>query len=180
MKLTSHSLKRLYNISLEKIRTKGASYYNWKNSPIEKNNKIYYVENGVENEIEIGAALEIMNQKLSSTYSERYVGMLGMLSSLINNGYDIRLVQFADELNVPFDAHKWIVLIVETMPIFHINPADLDTEQISDLVEIHNDNTHESVCWKGTNKIGEFTSLLQGCIYPNLDLVKIAIDNTIK
>ena len=42
------------------------------------------------------------------------------------------------------------------------------------IVEILDDNQAADVCWKQTNKVGEFAALLAGACQPGLDLVTIA------
>lgn len=99
---------------------------------------------------------------------------LGMMAALIANGYAVRFVQFAAEEGVPFDAEGWTVMVIETMPMFHISPDDLRVADVVDLVEVVPDNSAPDVAWKGTNKVGEFAALLAGATQPGLDLVAIA------
>ena len=65
-------------------------------------------------------------------------------------------------------------MVIGTMPIFHVSPDDLRASDVGDLVEVLPDNTAPDVCWKQTNKVGEFAALLAGATKSGLDLVAIA------
>ena len=119
-------------------------------------------------------AVEIFNQKINGAYAERFAMSIGTISALVANGYNCRIVQFQEETGIPFNANGWLVIVVETMPLFHVAPWDLDASKIASLVEVLTDNSAEDVSWKETNKVGEFKALLQGTIQSGLDLVEIA------
>jgi len=154
---------------------KGTGYWAWKNAP-EYRDGVWtrVIKDDVEAIISPQDAQEVYQRKLDTAYSERFNMMLGTLGAVVSNGYKCGLVQFQQEAGVPFDASGWLALVVETMPVFHISPADMCLEKIEDMVNILSDNNAPEVSWKGTNKIGEFAALLKGALRPGLDLVAIA------
>ena len=174
--------KRISDAALAVVKERGAGYYGWVNAPVVEGEKITHTsgwgDSAVTREITGAEAMGIMSKKLDGAYGERFIMSLGLVSALIRNGYSVRFVQFQAEEGVPFDANGWTVMVVETMPVFHISPEDLRAEDIADLVEILPDNEAPDVSWKGTNKVGEFTALLAGSLEPGLDLVKIAKENS--
>ena len=181
--MTKKTFDRVVEAALKKVIDNGAGYYSWKNSPTTDNSGIWSQKQGWGNsakKIKISAveAAGIFEEKLNGAYGERFVMSLGTVAALIQNGYSVRLVQFQKETGVPFDANGWTVLVVETMPVFHISPDDLDASAIADVVEVLPDNEAPDVSWKGTNKVGEFAALLRGSLEPGLDLVKIAQENS--
>ncbi len=176
--LNMKDFKRISEAALAVVEERGAGYYGWVNAPVVEGEKISHTSGWGENvetrEITPKEAMEIMSKKLDGAYGERFIMSLGTISALIRNGYSVRFVQFAKEEGTPFDASGWTVIVVETMPIFHINPDDLRAEDISDLVEILPNNEAPDVSWKGTDKLGEFRALLAGSEKPGLNLVEIA------
>ncbi len=165
-----------------RVAERGPAYYGWVNAP-ERTGRIFTQTQGWgQSAKKVKAspveALEIYKKKLDGAYGERFVMSLGLIASLIANGYSVRFVQFQKEAGVPFNASGWTVIVVETMPIFHIAPEDLRLSDVQDLVEILTDNQAPDVAWKKTNKVGEFAALLAGSIEPGLDLVKIAQENS--
>ncbi len=177
--LSLEEFKKVQQAALDTVAERGSNYYGWVNAPeLSDEGKLEHTSGWGENqetkEISPAEALEIMNQKLDGAYGERFIMSLGTIASLIENEYNVRFVQFQEEEGTPFDAQGWTVMVVETMPVFHISPEDLKLENVGDLVEILQDNSTPDVSWKNTNKVGEFQALLKGSIEPNLDLVKIA------
>jgi len=57
-------------------------------------------------------------------------------------------------------------MVIETMPILHVSPDDLRLADVADVVEMLDDNQTIDVCWKQTNKVGEFAALLAGACQP--------------
>lgn len=164
--------------TIKKTKENGAEHYAWRNSPEVSFQSWTQVQGWGENasavEISAAEAGSIFQSKLNGAYSERFAMSVGTIAALVANGYNCRLVQFAQEEGTPFDASGWLVVIVETMPVFHVAPWDMDASLVKDQVEILIDNSHEDVSWKNTNKVGEFAALLQGSVEPGLDLVSIA------
>lgn len=170
---------RITSAALAVVAQRGQQFYGWLNSPKAHADGTITHESGwgdqqTTREISGVEALEIMSRKLDGAYAERFITSLGLVAALISNGYTVRFVQFRKEPGVPFDAEGWTVMVVETMPMFHISPDDLRLEDIADVVEILDDNQAPDVCWKQTNKVGEFAALLAGACQPGLDLVAIA------
>jgi hypothetical protein len=181
--LTKESLKTLVEATISSISNKGADFYAWRNSPeideeygwtqlktIEGQNRDVIL-----NEEDVK---EIYDAKLNGAYGERFAMSIGTVSALVNNGYNVRIVQFQEEEGVPFDATGWLVIVVETMPVFHVAPWDLDASKIANLVDIVKDNSLPEVSWKGTSKVGEFEALLRGSMESDLNLVEIAIEGS--
>ncbi len=180
--LNINNFRLIANAAIKKIVENGAGYYGWVNAPIVDGEKITHTSGWGDQqktkEVSPTEALEIMSQKINGAYGERFVMSLGLIAALIKNGYSVRFVQFQAEEGVPFDAKGWTVMIIETMPVFHISPDDLRLEDVKGLVEILPDNSVSEVSWKNTNKVGEFTALLAGSIESDLDLVQIAQENS--
>lgn len=116
----------------------------------------------------------IWERKLNGAYSERMANFMNSLGSIIDNDYPVELVQFQKEEGVPFDANGWIVVVVDTMPIFHLSPDDLSMQDVGDFVNIYQDNQDPKVSWKQTNKRGEIVALKMATEKPGLNLVDIA------
>jgi len=57
-------------------------------------------------------------------------------------------------------------MVIETMPILHVSPDDLRLADVADVVEMLDDNQTIDICWKQTNKVGEFAALLAGACQP--------------
>lgn len=178
-KLNISDFGRIVATAQAVVAQRGAEYYDWVNAPKALADGALTHTSGwgdAERTVKVtGAqALETMSKKLDGAYGERFIMSLGTIAALIANGYTVRFVQFRAEPGVPFDASGWTVIVVETMPIFHISPDDLWLANVADVVEMLDDNSTEDVCWKQTNKVGEFAALMAGVTQPSLDLVKIA------
>ena len=177
--LNSEQFGRIAKSAQSVVADRGADYYGWVNSPkAQADGKITHESGWGDNvqtrEISGVETLDIMAKKLDGAYGERFICSLGSVAALITNGYSVRFVQFRSEPGVPFDAEGWTVMVIETMPVFHISPDDLRLVDVADVVEILDDNQASDVCWKQTNKVGEFGALLAGACQPGLDLVAIA------
>lgn len=158
---------------------RGPEFYAWINAPeASADGKLTHSsgwgDSAQTREVSGVEALGIMKKKLNGAYGERFVTSLGMVAALIANGYAVRFVQFRKEPGLPFDTAGWTVMVVESMPLFHVSPDDLHLADVADIVEILDDNKDPAVSWKGTNKVGEFVALLAGACQPGLDLVGIA------
>jgi len=181
--LTIKDFSRIVEAAVKVLKERGAGFYAWVNAPeIQPDGTITHTtgwgDSAKTRQISPAEALKIMEGKLNGAYGERFLTSLGLVAALIRNGYSVRFVQFQEEEGVPFDASGWTVMVIEKMPIFHISPDDLRLEDVADIVEILTDNNAPDVCWKQTNKVGEFTALLRGALEPGLDLVKIAQENS--
>jgi len=176
--LTKEQFSRLAKVALQVAKERGQSFYGWVNPPQIESGKLTHDSGKGPQKISPEESLAIYKRKLDGVYGERFITSLGTIAALIANGYSVRLVQFYKEVGLPFDAEGWLVVIIETMPIFHVSPGDLRLEQVADLVEVLDDNQAPDVCHKGTDKPGEFAALLQGSLSPELDLVKIAQENS--
>lgn len=172
-------LARVATAAQAVVAARGADYYGWVNSPEASADGTLTHSSGwgdsAKTEVVSGAqALGVMKSKLDGAYGERFVCSLGLVAALVANGYNVRFVQFRSEPGVPFNATGWTVMVIEGMPIFHVSPDDLRLADVADVVEILDDNKSSDVCWKNTNKIGEFAALLAGACQSGLDLVAIA------
>ena len=158
---------------------RGPAYYGWVEAPEAKadgtlTHKSGWGDSVTTREITGAEALAICKRKIDGAYGERFLCSLGLVTALVANKYEVRFVQFAKEAGVQFDAGGWTVMVIGTMPIFHVSPDDLRASDVGDLVEVLPDNTAPDVCWKQTNKVGEFAALLAGATKSGLDLVAIA------
>ncbi len=181
--LNKKDFSKIATAALSVVATRGADYYGWMNAPkADVDGKITHTSGFGDEEktVEVSGAqaLETMTQKLDGAYGERFVMSLGTITALIANGYSVRFVQFRSEPGVPFNASGWTVIVVETMPIFHISPDDLRLVDVEEIVEVLDDNSTNDVCWKQTNKVGEFAALLAGATQSGFDLVEIAKSNS--
>lgn len=179
LKLNKEGMARIAAAAQSVVAERGGDYYGWVNAPEASADGTLTHESGwgddaTTREISGVRALEIYKRKLDGAYGERFILSLGTVAALVANGYAVRFVQFQAEKGIPFDASGWTVMVVETMPIFHISPDDLRAADVADLVEVLPDNNADDVCWKETNKVGEFAALLRGVCEPGLDLVAIA------
>lgn len=176
--LSIENFSRIAAAAQSVVAQRGQDFYEWVNSPeAQADGKLTqsgWGDQQATREVSGAEAVSIMKRKLDGAYGERFITSLGTVAALIANGYSVRLVQFRKEAGVPFDAEGWTVMVIETMPIFHISPDDLRLEDVADVVEILDDNQAADVCWKQTNKIGEFAALLAGVCRSGLDLVDIA------
>ncbi len=178
MGLSLQEFKKISEAAIKVVKERTAGYYGWVNAPEMDGKKIVQLQGWGDSakkvEVTSGEALSIYKRKLDGAYGERFIMSLGTIAALIANGYAVRFVQFQSEAGVPFDASGWTVMVIETMPVFHVSPDDLRLSDIEDVVEILTDNQDPAVSWKKTDKVGEFKALLAGSIEPGLDLVKIA------
>lgn len=165
--LTPEQARQVYQAVMEEFDPAKTA---WTNPPELVNGEFFHDGQKVSAE----AALEIMQKKLNGAYTERLLGFLNGLERIVANGYKVELVQFQKEVGVPFDANGWTVVVLETMPIYHLAPWDLDASKIADLVNIYQNNQDERVSWKQTNKRGESLALNAALTMPGQDLVKIA------
>lgn len=177
--LDSEQLGRIAAAAQKVVVEHGQGFYGWVNSPeAQTDGKITHTngwgDQAVTREVSGVEAIEIMKRKLNGAYGERFICSLGTVAALIANGYNVRFVQFQTEPGVPFDAKGWTVMVIETMPIFHISPDDLRLVDVADTVEMLDDSKAPDVSWKNTNKVGEFAALLAGACQSGLDLVAIA------
>lgn len=181
--LNMNSFARITTAAQTVVAQRGQNFYGWVNSPeVSAEGKLTHTsgwgDQATTREVTGAEALAIMKGKLNGAYGERFICSLGTVAALIVNGYSVRFVQFRAEPGVPFDASGWTVMVIETMPIFHVSPDDLRLADVADVVEILDDNTTPDVSWKNTNKVGEFAALLAGATKPGLDLVAIAQENS--
>jgi len=183
LNLNLDQFSRITSAAQTVVSARGADYYGWVNAPeASADGKLTHSTgwgNSAKTEEISGAeALAIYKRKLDGAYGERFVTSLGMVAVLIAHGYSVRFVQFRKEPGVPFDATGWTVIVIEGMPLFHVSPDDLRLADVVDVVEILDDNQAPDVCWKQTDKVGEFAALLAGSCQPGLDLVAIARESS--
>ena len=127
-------------------------------------------------EVSVEEALAIYKKKVDGAYTERFLLFIGQLEAIIKNGYKVSLIQHQGSDGAPFDSEGWLVVVVETMPIYHIAPWDLDLKDVESLVSLvsQSESENDLVRWKGTNKRGEFKALQVAVSKKGEDLVKIA------
>jgi hypothetical protein len=173
--LTLATLQVIFVAAISRLTANGARFYRWINRPnFQGDGQWHDGEWEGAPQITPEAASKNLEEKTNGAYGERFLASLGLIAALIANGYKCRFVQFRKEVGIPFDATGWTCIVVETMPVFHIAPWDLDTTGLAEVVELLDDNKAVDVSWKDTDKVGEYTALLQGTLTSGLDLVAIA------
>lgn len=170
--LDKDGVERVYTAFLEKFDPQKVS---WVNPPEIKGS----AEEGYTfwhdgKEISAEQSQAVWERKLNGAYSERLANFMNGLAAIVDNGYNVELVQFQKEKGTPFDASGWLVVVLETMPIFHLAPGDLAAEDLAEIVNVYIDNQDPSVCWKQTDKRGENIALKTAIDEPGKDLVAIA------
>lgn len=105
-------------------------------------------------ELGVAEVARVYQAKLNGVYTERFVLTLALLPSLVQRGHRVALVQKHDS--------EWLVLSINQYPLFHWSPDNLPP---LDPAWITHDADHQHE-WKGTDKVEEFTLLLQWCQDP--------------
>lgn len=163
---------RVYTAFLEKFDPQKVSWVNPPELTRSEDGIVQFWHDG--KEISAEESQVVWERKLNGAYTERLANFMNGLSAIVDNGYKVELVQFQEEKGVAFDANGWLVVVVETMPVFHLSPDDLDAGDLAEMVNIHTDNQDPSVCWKQTDKRGENIALKTAIDEPGKDLVAIA------
>jgi hypothetical protein len=166
----------------DSITTKGSDFFSWKNAPTADAAGTFSQIQGwgeAAKTVKLSAleAESIFEQKLNGAYGERFVLSMALIPILIDKGYDVALIQFAKDEDTRFDASGWLVLCIETMPFFHISPDDLSLEDVESEVEVVCEGSARAneLSWKQTNKVGEFTALMQAVTSTEkIDFVSVA------
>lgn len=156
------------------------SQTNWIDAP-EFNGETFthtegYGESAQTRQISPNEALDIYKKKVDGAYTERFLLFVGQLEAIVKNGYEVALIQHQGSDGAPFDSEGWLVAVVEGLPIYHIAPWDLNLKDVKDLVTLipPTESDNGLVCWKNTNKRGEFKALQVAVSKKGEDLVKIA------
>lgn len=164
--LTTETIQTLFSAAINRLTANGPDFYGWKNDPtIEPDGTITqsvgWGEAATKQTLEPSVAFEIFKAKLNGAYGERFLNTLGMLQALIAKGKRVAILQKAEK-GLPFDAEGWIVICVEGYPLFHVAPWDLPMAEIQSIVNVVNEGTPQWdwTEWKGTNKVSEYTMLL--------------------
>lgn len=156
------------------------SQTNWIEAPVVVGGKLVHTSGWGDTaktvEISVEEALAIYKKKVDGAYTERFLLFIGQLEAIIKNGYKVALIQHQGSDGAPFDSEGWLVAVVEGLPIYHIAPWDLNLKDIKDLVTLipPTESDNDLVCWKNTNKRGEFKALQVAVSKKGEDLVKIA------
>lgn len=156
------------------------SQTNWIDAPEVVNGKLVhtsgYGDTAKTAEVSVEEALAIYKKKVDGAYTERFLLFVGQLEAIIKNGYKVALIQHQGSDGAPFDSNGWLVAVVETLPIYHIAPWNLDLKDVESLVSLvpQAESENDLVCYKGTNKRGEFKALQVAVSKKGEDLVKIA------
>ncbi len=127
-------------------------------------------------EISVEEALAIYNKKVDGTYTERFLLFAAQLEAIVKNGYKVALIQNQGHDGAPFDSEGWLVVVVETLPIYHIAPWDLNLKDVEELVTLipPTESDNELINWKRTDKRGEIMALNAAVTGSGKDLVGIA------
>lgn len=172
--LSSSDVHTLAEIAASAAAQHGAEFYGWKNAPQYADGKFQHSsgwgDSATTTEISPTQALAIYEAKLNGAYGERFLLTVATVSSLVEKGHKVALLQLQDEPGVPFDAKGWVVISVNGYPLFHVSPDDLPMEKVAEagivsLVE-KGTPTAEEHGWKGTNKVEEYAMILRWATTP--------------
>ena len=156
------------------------SQTNWIEAPVVVGGKLVHTSGWGDKaktvEISVEEALAICKKKVDGAYTERFLLFVGQLEAIVRNGYKVALIQHQGSDGAPFDSEGWLVVVVETLPIYHIAPWNLNLKDVEELVTLipPTESDNDLVCWKDTNKRGEFKALQVAVSKKGEDLVKIA------
>ncbi len=156
------------------------SQTNWIEAPVVVGGKLVHTSGWGDTaktaEVSVEEALAIYKKKVDGAYTERFLLFVGQLEAIIKNGYKVALIQDQGHDGAPFDSEGWLVAVVEGLPIYHIAPWNLDLKDVESLVSLvpQDESENDLVCWKKTNKRGEFKALQVAVSKKGEDLVKIA------
>lgn len=126
--------------------------------------------------VSVEEALAIYNKKVDGAYTERLLLFVAQLEAIVKNGYEVALIQNQGHDGAPFNSEGWLVVVVETMPIYHIAPWDLNLKDVEELVTLipPTESDNELINWKRTDKRGEIMALNAAVTGSGKDLVGIA------
>ena len=135
-----------------------------------------YGEKAKTYKVSVEEALSIYNKKVDGAYTERFLLFMVQLGAIVRNGYKVALIQHQGSDGAPFDSEGWLVVVVETMPIYHIAPWDLNLKDVKELVTLipPTESDNELINWKRTDKRGEIMALNAAVTGSGKDLVGIA------
>ena len=126
--------------------------------------------------VSVEEALAIYNKKVDGAYTERLLLFVAQLEAIVKNGYKVALIQNQGHDGAPFNSEGWLVVVVETMPIYHIAPWDLNLNDVKELVTLipSTESDNELISWKRTDKRGEIMSINAAITGGGKNLVEIA------
>ena len=167
-KLSLAQLKKLGEIATAGIARRGSDFFGWRNAPEVQNGVLTHTEGWGESAttrpISVEEALSIDKAKLDGAYGERFALSVGLALGLAQAGAEVHLIQKVSD-GSPFDAKGWLILAINGHPLFHISPDDLSVEECgaAGLVSLVADGSSEAeqFGWKGTNKVGELSMLIE-------------------
>lgn len=163
--LNKKNIDILFAAAIKKLVANGANFYGWKNSPEFKSNKFVqsqgWGDSAKDVEVTPDEALAIYKSKLDGAYGERFLNQLGLIYALVEKGKRVAILQ-KNEVNKAFDATGWIIICIEGYPMFHISPDDLAMADVKEICNVVKEGTpeYEWTEWKGTDKVSEYTMLL--------------------
>ena len=164
--LTLANISTLFSAAIKRLEANGPDFYGWKNDPaLKEDGSVVQTQGWGESatEVPVGVAggFEIFKAKLNGAYGERFLNTLGFIFALVAKGKRVAIHQKAEK-GLPFDADGWVIFCIEGYPMFHVAPWDLPMAEIQELVSLVNEGTEEYAWteWKGTNKVSEYTMLL--------------------
>ena len=164
--LNTAELTVLFSAAMNRLAENGPDFYGWKNDPkLGEGGVITQTQGWGDSAKDVQLSTEdafgIFKSKLDGAYGERFLNLCGMIAALVAKGKRVAILQ-KQEKGLPFDADGWIIVCVEGYPLFHVAPHDLPMEQITGIVSVVNEGTPEWEWteWKGTDKVSEYTMLL--------------------
>lgn len=156
--LTLANISVLFVAAIKRLEANGPAFYGWKNDPAYAEDGSIIIDGASATPT---AANDRMKEKLNGAYGERFLTTLGFIHALIAKGKKVAILQKAEK-GLPFNADGWVILCIEGYPMFHVAPWDLPMGEISELVSLVSEGTEEYSWteWKGTDKVSEYTMLL--------------------
>lgn len=164
--LTPDQLRRLAEAAKAGIARRGVDFFAWKNAPEYASGKFTHSagwgDSATTLEVSAQEALAIGKEKLDGAYGERFALSVALAIGLAGRGVPVHLLQLQKEVGTPFDATGWLVLAVDGHPLFHLSPDDLPLADVADIVRLVEPDSEEAqaFAWKGTNKVGELSKLI--------------------
>ncbi len=146
--LSIDDLRTLAEVVKNEITRKGAGFYGWRNAPAA--------------ELGRSEADKVWEEKLNGAYGERFALSVAVAVAAAQKGHKVALLQIQKEERLPFNAEGWLVLSLDGFPLFHLAPWDLLMTQVEGLVTLITEGSPEAEThkWKGTDKVGELSMLL--------------------
>jgi hypothetical protein len=158
--LTPEDLPALLIVVKNHLNSKPEGYYAWRDSP--------QVDREVYTRSEVEEIADTFTKKLDAVYSERFLLSMNYAVAAIQRGHKVAFLQKTAEIDPVFDATGWIILSINSYPLFHISPQDLSLSILNELgwVNVIREGSAEAEehAWKGTDKSQEYLLMMRWLI----------------